>query len=66
MGVEVFGVLDQRGGVYDIYEGFAGEVAGPFSLGGCEGAFGLVVLGELGLDVVVDALYLLRHGLAGV
>lgn len=51
--------MDEVFGVYDVYEGFGGEVACSFSLGGCEGAFGLVVLGELGLDVVVDALYFL-------
>lgn len=56
MGVEVFGVADQRGGVHDVDEGFCGEVAGAFALGGGEGAFGLVVLGEFGFDVVVDAL----------
>jgi hypothetical protein len=53
--VEVFRVLDEGGGGDDVDEGFCGEVARTFALGGGEGAFGLVVLGEFGLDVVVDA-----------
>lgn len=40
-------------------ERFGGEVAGALALGGGEGAFGLIVLRDLGLDVVVDALKLL-------
>jgi len=59
VGIKVFRVLDQGGGVYDVDEGFGSEIAGPFPLGGGEGAFGLVVLGDFGLDVVVDALQFL-------
>jgi hypothetical protein len=55
VGVEVFGVLDEGGGGDDVDEGFCGEVAGASALGGGKGAFGLVVLGEFGFDVVVDA-----------
>jgi hypothetical protein len=65
VGVEVFGVADDGGGVYDVDKGLGREVARPFPLSGSEGALGLVVLGELGLDVVVDALDFLRtaqHG----
>jgi hypothetical protein len=51
--------------VHDVDKGFGREIAGAFPLSGGEGAFGLVVLGELGFDVVVDALDFLRtaqHG----
>jgi hypothetical protein len=64
VGVEVFRVADQDGGADDVDEGFCGEVAGAFALGGGEGALGLVVLGEFGLDVVVDALQFL-WGISG-
>jgi hypothetical protein len=64
VGVEVFGVADQGRGADDVDEGFCGEVAGAFALGGGEGGFGLVVLRELGLDVVVDALQFL-WGISG-
>jgi hypothetical protein len=59
MRVEVFRVADEGFGVYDVDEGFGGEVSGALAFCGCEGAFGLVVLAEFGLDVVVDALYFL-------
>jgi hypothetical protein len=65
VGVEVLGVLDERWGLDDGDEGLGGEVAGSFPLSRGEGALSLVVLGELGLDVVVDALYFLRE-LAGI
>jgi hypothetical protein len=62
MRVEVFRVADEGFGVYDVDEGFGGEVSGALAFRGCEGAFGLVVLAELGLDVVVDTLdFLLKR-----
>ena len=51
--------MDQGRGVYDVYERLCREVAGPFPLGGGEGAFCLVVLGDFSLDIVVDALQFL-------
>lgn len=59
MRIEVFRVADDGFGVYDVDEGLGREVSCALPLGGLEGAFGLVVLAELGLDVVVDALYFL-------
>jgi hypothetical protein len=64
--VEVLRVLDERFGAYDVDEGFGGEVSCALPLCGPEGALGLVVLAELGLDVVVDALDFLSTGLAAI
>ena len=47
--------MDKGFRAYDVDEGFGGEVSCALSLCGSEGALGLVVLAELGLDVVVDA-----------
>lgn len=59
MRVEVLGVADYGFGVDDVDEGLGREVSGAFALGGLEGGLCLVVLAHLGLDVVVNALYLL-------
>lgn len=59
MRVEVLGVADYGFGIDDVDEGLGREVSGAFALGGLEGGLCLVVLAHLGLDVVVDALYLL-------
>lgn len=58
--IEVFRVADDGLGIDDIDEGLGRQVAGALSLCGCKGALCLVVLAELGLDIVVDTLYLLR------
>lgn len=63
MCVEVFRVADNGLGVDDINEGLGRQVAGALSLCGCKGALCLVVLAELGLDIIVNTLYLLRAGL---
>jgi hypothetical protein len=60
VGVEIFRVLEHEAGVYYGGKGLGGQVARPFPFRGGEAGLGLVVLGELGLDVVVDACYLLR------
>lgn len=65
MRIEVFRVADDGFGVYDIDEGLGREVSCALPLGGLEGALGLVVLAELGLDVVVDALYFLSLSAKG-
>lgn len=46
MCVEVFRVANEGRGVYDVDEGFGGEVSCAFAFCGCESAFGLVVLAE--------------------
>jgi hypothetical protein len=56
VGVEVFRVADEGLGVYDVDEGLGGQVSCALPFCGCYGASGLVVLAELGLDVVIDAL----------
>jgi hypothetical protein len=66
MCVQVFRVTDDRFGVYDIDERLGREVSRAFSLSSLEGAFGLVILAELCLDIVVDALYFLPISSAGV
>jgi len=65
MRIEIFRVADDGFGVYDIDEGLGREVSCALPLGGLEGALGLVVLAELGLDVVVDALYFLSLSAKG-
>jgi len=65
MRIEVFRVADDGFGVYDVDEGLGREVSCALPLGGLEGALGLVVLAELGLDVVVDALYFLSLSAKG-
>jgi hypothetical protein len=64
MRVEVFRIADDGFGVYDVDEGLGREVSCAFSLCGLKGAFGLVILAHLGLNVVVDALDLLSTSLA--
>jgi hypothetical protein len=46
MCIEVFGVADERRGVYDVYERLGGEVACALPFCGCQCTFGLVVLAE--------------------
>lgn len=65
MRIEIFRVADDGFGVYDVDEGLGREVSCALPLGGLEGALGLVVLAELGLDVVVDALYFLSLSAKG-
>lgn len=60
--VEVFRVADEGSGIYDVDEGFGGEIACALALCGRECTLGLIVLAKLGLDVVVDALYFLDEG----
>jgi len=56
VGLEVFRVRDEDGGVDDRGQGLGGEVAGLLSLQGGEVGLHGVVLVEFGLDVVVDVL----------
>ena len=55
MRVQVIGVLDDETGVDDSGERLCGEIAGPLPLSCGKVGLGRVVLGELGLDIVVNA-----------